>query len=434
MYETPYEPQPMQMHQQLLVQRNIDCIKDFFRKKRLLVLGITLLLSLGISITISLLSTNYMNALASYSSSFSYYSSDTNEILEAMAGGTNAFQILINIIFQGLPVFAILHIYFKSKSNNPASTPKTGITIMFVMSIIDLVLICLVAFLMLIIMVILMIAAGAISNDISLAAIIIIAVFATVIFGFSIFATAARLKFFSNIRKGLNEPAPLKTKGATAVGVINIIGAVFVGLYALIFVFATVMLAVMGDEMFSSSYSYSTSNVPINIILPFFIALSVLLVIAVVSSCAYASVALGYKKHALQYNAAYFQNAGMNYKTDFYNDTVNFQPPMHNSYPNLNQAQGQVPYSNQQQPYYQNTNQPPASPYTSAPDTAQPFNPPENQDPKADTSFETTTPQNPYEPAAQKATPAASSEKICSSCGFHCEPDSSFCESCGNKL
>lgn len=391
MYSNQYYPTSTD----IMRQQNNAYIKEYLKKPRILVLAIFTTVSLLFTVLYSILSFRSIDSVSSLdtitnSTKYTSFSSTLGMFI----------QIGIGILFAA----AIFMVYFKSKNADPASSPSGGIGILYVLTLINFIMTCIGSALLLVLVLI-----TAFIPDIStyenrgvlpfMLFILILVLFIWFFWSFSVF------RFISSIKKGLNTSAPLTAKGATATGVFYILSAVLSALAIPLIIMIPTGLGALSSQVPSYTAELTILSKMMTAIIPIFLLLSV---INVATNILYAVIALGYKKHISAYNQS-------NYTSNF--------------------ASGYVvsPYAPKQNPYvaspYNYVGNPTPSPAENQdtpagenppPSTAAPVYPPENTD---------TTEQNHTDPIAENPAPA-----VCPYCGVPYDKESSFCETCGQRL
>ena len=128
--------------------QNIAIVKEYFKKPLVLVIGILYIVSIVFSLIASVsmgsgLGDMY-NDLFMYTGAYAEMTAEEAQIIEMFtnSGFMSTFMIVAmipSILMIGLYVLAYFLMYFKSKNPDPNASPKGGITILFVMSIISLI-------------------------------------------------------------------------------------------------------------------------------------------------------------------------------------------------------------------------------------------------------------------------------------------------------
>ncbi len=307
-----------------------------------------------------------------------------------------------------LPIFPILTIvafflmYFAGKKNNPDTPNSAGATILMVVSIIQLVLICL-AMVGVVLIIILAIALGSMASSMldtnayysygygfingytdpaATAAIIALIVAAIILIGvitLVLVHSIGMVRLSNSLRKGLNSPE-LTAKGAKAVGVCNVIYAIFGGLGIIISPVSMIIMKI------TTPYFYLVDE---SAFVAYLIILIISSVLGFVMNICMARFAFGFNKHvkAEHSNTPYTQKAPV------------YTAPVQ-------------PVAPQSTTYYQ----------TSEPQNIEISIEP---DPVVSAEPEITAPQTADNVATQN---------ICPICGESVVPGQAFCAECGYKL
>lgn len=388
-------------------QRNIDYIKQYFKKPVNLVLAIVYAIAIAFSIFISISATNSLLTFAQEFQPYSFQSSYNTDITQF----SSILGAISGSIFEIIFLAGLFIVYFKSKNPDPHSTPSSGFTILYVFAIIKLIAaIALAALFLLACGILLIVAIAEQESDMIIATSVFSVLFVIIIIPTLIYSIAT-FKFTSSIRKGLNTPAPVTAKGATVLLVFNVIFAVFSLISALSVFTLPSFINLIASEM--SSYEYYT-------IKPFFDQMSSQYIYIFISALPtiiiyvlYAIICAGYKKHINNYEQTIYTTAGNTY----------FQQP----------------YANYQQQPYVNYQQQPQQPYT---DFGQQI-----QQPQANNTFENNNiPETPQNDTSANSTTVESNNSVqdgnisakdtakCPKCGFLVNADDKFCEQCGFKI
>lgn len=334
---------------------NVDIVKGYLKSGKVLTLGILHLISIVVSILAALTISSSIN-FYDYSQLLKNMGIDPSQVTAAGNApmyGVTASAIAgtaVSSIFTLLVAIGFFIMFAKSRSDNPDSNPSGGVGILRVISLIGF--IC--SIIGVIFLVILFVLSYFLLNELvtnsnldSNAATVIWIVCGVLILIFSfflIFVTASCKNFYRSIKYSLNS-ADLHTKGAAAYGVINIIGAVFLGL----------SLVGSAVTVFSSGGAYSLISL-ISTALSFITAIFT------------ASFALGYnsyiKRFKYNYSAPYgagpanvysepvaqqpYYAAQQPYNNDMYNS---YNAPVQQNQPNPYSAEAQRP-SPQEQPSF----------------------------------------------------------------------------------
>ncbi|MBE6824504.1 MAG: zinc ribbon domain-containing protein [Ruminococcaceae bacterium] len=224
-------------------QQNIAILKSYFRKPRLLTQGILYIASIVLSIASIFIMmpvmNEYINAIINMpqfkadmsATEFGFFST----FMSAYTNIVMTASIIPSVILMALTAAAFLIIYFKSKNNDPSSNPKAGVTILYVLSIIQLIpviFMCLILALCIILLIIVAIVTNfdSYAQDDSYFLGIMAAIY-TVVFGgmgaIFILYFINQVRYYKSILNGLST-VTLSHKGAGIYGVFSIIYGVYV--------------------------------------------------------------------------------------------------------------------------------------------------------------------------------------------------------------
>ncbi|MBQ1977693.1 MAG: zinc ribbon domain-containing protein [Ruminococcus sp.] len=299
-------PQPIPMD---LVRKNRLSVKSYLRNSNVLTLAVLYIISTVAAIITQILSAPIMSKVISNLA----YEMDFDYPISVSSG----FSIPI------LPVLMIISfflLYSAGKKGNPDTPNTAGAVILMVISIIQLVLLCL-AILGVILLLVLAIIFCSVSSaslytgspyyysygfingyvDASSVAIIVLSITLVIVIGIftlALIQAIGMVRFTNSLRKGLNSPE-LSAKGAKAVGVCNVIYAIFSGI-GMIFTPVSIMITysstpyLFGDD---SAFIVYTALSTLTAVLSFIIYISM------------AKFAFGFNKHvkAELYNTTYNQ-------------------------------------------------------------------------------------------------------------------------------
>lgn len=301
--------------------QNIAIVKEYFKKPLVLTIGILYIVSIIFSLILSVTMGSSMGDL--YSSMFEYsvalgeMTPQDAQVFQTFtnSGFLSTFMIIgmiPSILMIGLYVLAFFLMYFKSKNPDPNASPKGGVTILFVMSIISLVGVIFAALALVVYAVIMGILGVVFMTEPSMASeggavagiiFIILALFFVALGGLVLTYSISNLNFFNSVRKSLTS-VKLYNKGAGLFGVFSIIYGGFSIFSAISSIFTGPMLSFMFDmipknelegfpiEMFDSMGSiYTVSG------LAALVSAAIMILTGV--------LALGYKKHINKYTLAY---------------------------------------------------------------------------------------------------------------------------------
>lgn len=297
-----YNPQANSVY-----ERNLNIVKNYFKNTKILILPIMLLASAVAQIVISIILSSSLSPVL-------------NPILNSanvnfnINGGSFAFTG-INI-FGILTIVAFFLIYFQSKNQNINSTPKTGFTILYVISIINIVCTCIAFVFAMFLSVVLFFLPEASQKNGGLtinathivmtseeaaifhAAMIAIIIFVILIFVVAVIFAAAQLNFYKSISSTLKNPIIPFVKGAGVFGVFSAISAAF----CIIGLTSSICMTFSQSSVFSSLTTFlSKYNISVNDFSALAGVSSISSIVMVAISAfiyiLYASMALGYKKY-----------------------------------------------------------------------------------------------------------------------------------------
>lgn len=385
--------------------QNIAIVKEYFKKPLVLVIGILYIVSILFALISSFSMGSGLGDL--YSNLFEYsgiYAEMPAEDVQALQMFTNSgfmstFFVLCmipSILMIGLYVLAYFLIHFKSKNPDPNASPKGGVTILFVMSIIGLIGMIFLTLMLLLYTVIFAIMGVLFMTDPSMAseggavAGIIFIVFALFFLGLGaimlIYAISG-FTYINSIRKSLTS-VKLHNKGAGLYGVFSIIYGGFGILSAISTIFTGPMMSLIFDMIPESELEGFPIEIFDSMGLMYTVSGFAALISALIMILT-GILALGYKKHINKYTMAY---AGQ--QTE--------ETPMQSA-----PAYTQPTYT---QPTY-------TQPQYSQPESTQSeYSQPENTQP-VETVNETTV-----------------APCTCPQCGNTCDENAFFCNNCGTRI
>lgn len=220
--------------------QNIAIVKEYLKKPLVLTIGIFYIVSIVLSLinafTVGSSFGNFFDAIFSLSGGLSGLTAEEQQILSLFTDSGFFSSVMIvalvpSIVMTGLYVLAYFLMYFKSKNPNPDASPKGGVTILFVMSIISLVSTIL-ATLAIILYAVLFIILGIVAvTDPSMASdggavlMVVCIILALLMLGMGallLVYSISNMNFYNSIRKSLSS-VTLTHKGAGVYGVFSII-------------------------------------------------------------------------------------------------------------------------------------------------------------------------------------------------------------------
>lgn len=250
MYERPYNP----------YGHNIAIIKDYFKSKSILVLGIMNIVAIIISVVNSLASSQMtkqiISGLADYFDKSVSPDGDQELIRQisqglhdASASGVEWLSVLSSVsIFSILSVVALFLIYFKSRSEDPDVSPLAGFTLLYVIAIFAMIgaILLTVGLIVLVVLFFFLYAEAARTSDLGFTVnltgdpirfdsslLLVLAIILAVVFAiagfFLLFSTVNRVRYLSSVRSSM-KTVELSRKGAKPYGVFCVISAVCSGI------------------------------------------------------------------------------------------------------------------------------------------------------------------------------------------------------------
>lgn len=366
--------------------QNVEIVKGYFKRVPVLILAILQFLSTVLTITASLFFTSWsVLFLQEMLSQFGETSSsmglpNIDELVRSSVISTYA-SVIPSAIVGVLITVGYLILFFKSRSKNPGSNPRAGATILFVLSLIEMILSIIGAVMIVIAFIVMSVALGiAASNPSSYnsfnagPAVLIAGITTAVVLFLMLFYSINKMRYFKSVKNSCSS-TNLYNEGAGAYGVMNIVFAVFAllccGVSALMIPLANAANGLTPSVVdFSAFYSLDISS-----LLTLVIFGSAVLFISVVYMILEAVVALGYKN--------YINKIKYDYKPAEVPDAP-YQPEISQRY-------------------------------------AAPLNYPQQA--------ESVSQSKPQESASSPAGPT-----YCTACGAPLDPASEFCTNCGKKL
>ena len=350
--------------------QNVAIIKSYFKKPVILTQGILYIVSSILSVVSTFV---MMPAMNNYFNMFLSIPEIAQDMTASEARFFNSFMsvytniivfasLIPSIIMIGLTAAAFLIIYKKSKNDDPASTPKTGVTILFVLSIVQLIPI-IIASAILLLAILLLIVESIItsSSGADEAALLwVLTIIYTFIFGgmIAIFLLyfINQVRFYKSVLNSLTT-VNLSYKGAGIFGVFSIIYGVITAMSSLSSFSITPILNAMTElepEIVFVVDMFGTLT-------PVFMFSAVTSIFTAAITVISGIIALGYKKHIKSYTEGFSdyttseQNAG--FVGDFVMDTPPVQEshPTHQSAPQINESKFEPVVFNDNSPIKQNT-------------------------------------------------------------------------------
>lgn len=399
MYEQPFNP----------YQQNVTAVKDYFKNGRVLTMGILYIVSLVLSlITTAFMMSNSKMILNYAMSLLSQLNPQLSEQIQAdpamldgmtyTSGANLLLAVIPGVLVTGLFIAAYLIIYFKSRNNDPNSTPRAGFTILQVFAVLSLIgtilgALILIAGMMLFIGLINM-KSGEMPVSVTLSngttidprtvlniAVVVMIVYSVLVLFFGLFTTINRVRYIGSVKNSLTT-VQLQSGGAKPYGVMCII----LGVLSAIGVLGSIV-SVLGTGP----------------LMPLMLLLAISNLISTVMLFIEGSIATGYKKHIDNYLYGY-------------NNT---------------------PYGGVQDPSYvvpiaDNGSNPYADPVQQYNNDYANYNVPQQPTPNYDPSYVVPADdQQTYRDSYEQA--VGTQQKTCPNCGAPVG-DYPFCDNCGTKL
>lgn len=377
MYEQPFNP----------FAQNLAVVKEYFRTGKVLARGICQAIAAVLGIIGAVLTLNNMPAIISAYMEPMISSGDVPdyvaEAVEQSARSSSMVSSVISVVVSAaiaiLIAVAFILIYTKSRNEDPSSSPKAGVMILYVLAMIQLVCVIILAALTVLALIALIwlvasmrdaigtetidLGSGYVLNltpDILIAVIVGIAVALLIMIIILLIVTINKKNFYSSVRKSITT-VELHTEGAKGYGVLCVIGAVFAGLSLL-----SIPSTLMGGTVLST---IGIDAAPLTVGSVISALSSILNFIMLILE---AGIALGYKR--------FIDDRKYGYSA----------PPVM------------------------------SAPYGAGPTFAQPQRPDSN---------------NPYADAFNQTPPSApQAAPTCPSCGAPVDPNAPFCSHCGSKI
>lgn len=292
--------------------QNIAIVKSYFKKPTVLVQSILYIASALLSIVTVIVMSNWINNFFDTIMRFP----------ELTAGMTidefDMFTTIMNVYTTILPIVSIIPavivaslfatafmlLYFKSKNPNLSSNPKSGATILFVLSILQLIPIAFVC-LMFVIALVLLIILSALAEVPAIISIIYAVIF-ILSGGIMLMYAISQLNYYNSIRKSLSS-VNLTYKGAGLYGVLTMIYGVYCALSALSSLFFVPLSSFLLEELKAEMY-YDEAilfDQLFGTVSPLITVSVVASFVATASLIIEAIIALGYKKHIKSYTDGY---------------------------------------------------------------------------------------------------------------------------------
>lgn len=303
--------------------QNIAIVKEYFKKPQVLVIGILYIVGIVISLISTLSSGANLGAL--YESLFEFLESaygisttaQDEQIISmysnsAYMSTSMLFSMIPSVITVGLCALSYFLIYFKSKNADPNSTPKAGVTILFVLSIISLVGMALVTLLLVLVALLLIIFGiifmtdssfsadgGAVAGVVFIVFSLIYLALGAVLLTFSI----SDVCYINSIRKSLTS-VKLQYKGAGLYGVLSVIYSIFMLFSSITTMCIGPLLKLLIEQIPSQELAYLPVQA-FESMGSMFIFSGLASLVSAVMMFLMGTLALGYKKHIKKYTYAF---------------------------------------------------------------------------------------------------------------------------------
>lgn len=230
MYNTPAPQKEFNPYEQ-----NVRILKSFFSKPLFLVIAICGAFSAVLSIITTLVNNSQTNIYDIFGEYGSYLSDfDSIDFINSINSVSIGFTIIV-AVYTLLVASGYLLLFLKSKNEDPSSSPKAGATILWVLSIIEMVLFSILAVIMIIFAFVFFIAASSYSSSsyyyyssVNSAATGIAIAFGCILLILSIvvlFSAISKLRFFSSVHSDFIN-VNLTSGGSVAFGVFTILGVI----------------------------------------------------------------------------------------------------------------------------------------------------------------------------------------------------------------
>lgn len=215
---------------------NLAIVKNYFKSGKVLALGIFYL----ISVVLSFIVTSTVSYVTIIYRVLDYLSSrginlppQYREAISASSASSAIFSAILSSIFPILTAIAFIIIFVKSRNASEASSPITGVSILYVLSMISLVF-TIIGVVLFAISYIAVFALGVIAGNryypeysgVIIAGMVFLGIFLIVYAVIAIIYAVSCKNFYRSVKRSITTPE-LESKGAVPFGVFNIIMAVF---------------------------------------------------------------------------------------------------------------------------------------------------------------------------------------------------------------
>lgn len=287
--------------------QNVAIIKNYFRRPTVLVLGILYVVSIVLSVIVTLTSGGSLSEM--YRAVFEFQGSgitaEDMQIFNAITTPQTMTIIMMvamipSLIISTLSAIAHFVIYYKSKNDDASSNPKAGFTVLYVLTILNLISVAFAVLMLLIFIVAFIVLIVSAFQDPTIASNELVIITALCSFMVILFAgvgalmliyAISNLNYIKSVRKGLTS-VNLSYKGAGVYGVFSMIYGVITLLSAiqsLLYAPMTQMINQMAPEEFPTEMFEGLSSITLVSALGSAVSGAAMIVTAV--------IALGYKKY-----------------------------------------------------------------------------------------------------------------------------------------
>ncbi|MBQ8538805.1 MAG: zinc ribbon domain-containing protein [Ruminococcus sp.] len=292
--------------------QNIAIVKSYFKKPTVLTQGILYAISAVLTIVSGFIMSPVLNNYFSVIMKMPGFTDGMSPSeLEFFTTFMNVYidivpiaAIVPSVIISAITAAAFILIYNKSKNADPASTPKSGIVTLFVLSIVQLVPIIMLSVMLVLAIILLAVAAIAASGTPESGILWVVTAVYTLVFGTMIALLLMyyinQVRYYNSIRKSLTT-INLTYKGAGIFGVFSIIYGVYMVMNAFsVFSIKPMMqfMAELAPEMEFIAGLFDSFT-------PLFIVSTVASVLSAAIMILNGVIALGYKKHIRSFTEGY---------------------------------------------------------------------------------------------------------------------------------
>lgn len=239
MYEQPFNP----------FAKNLAIVKSYFKSGNVLAIGIMYIVSAILTILTAVFSASAVGSvvndampqlqemLSQLKTQFHIPEDYYNELITSLnlTGISSSISgSAVSVLIAGLIAAAFLAIYFKSRNADPSASPKAGVMILYVLSVITMVMCIIVAVfaaIALIVMFWLIVQFRTqLDSAYSLVLIFAVSIAVAVVIGLflALFTVVNRKRFFGSVKDSISS-VELRTEGAKPYGVMLVLMAIFSG-------------------------------------------------------------------------------------------------------------------------------------------------------------------------------------------------------------